>query len=159
MLRNGMLFIYFSNAIKCLLWWHSHHIIIIFIIPSVFSYRSSYQSPSNTQPDNRQAPNIRAERPEMPSIPLEESLQSFHLWKKCLDTVTVDTSIKLFSWQMLRRRKPVHSSEISVHGLSAIVPNIPCVSLWSYKRSTHNLTVVLCFQKLGHRLKYYPLLQ
>lgn len=111
------------------------------------------------QPDSRQTPSIRAEGPEMPSIPLEESVKSFSLWKKCLDTATVDVSIKLSGWQMLKRRKPVHSREISVHSFSAIVPNVPCVSLWSYKRSTHNLAVVLCFQKLGHRLKYYPMLQ
>lgn len=40
MLRNGMLFIHFFNAIKCLLRWLSHYIIIIFIIPSVFSSQS-----------------------------------------------------------------------------------------------------------------------
>lgn len=126
---------------------------------NVFILKLLPNSPSNTQPDSRQAPSTGAEGPEMPSIPPEESPKSCSLWKKLMNTVTVDISTKLLGWQILRRRKPVHHREISAHSLGAIVPNIPCVSLWSYKRSTHHLAVVSGFQKLGHRLKYYPTLQ
>lgn len=114
---------------------------------------------SNTQPDSRKVPSIGAEGPDMLSIPPEKSVKSISLWKMFVDTVTVDVSTKLLGWQILRRRKPIQRREIFMHSLVAIVPNIPCVSLWSYKRSTHNPAVVLCFQKLRHRLKYYPMLQ
>lgn len=154
MLRNYMLLIYLFNAIKCLLRWLSHCIIVI--TPSVFSsLKFLSHSSSNTQSDSRWSPSIVAKGPEIPSILLEES---FSLQKKCIDTVTVDISIELLGWHILRRRKSVHK-EISVHSLGAIVPNTPCVSLWSYKRLAHKLDVVLCFQKLGPRLKYYPMLQ
>lgn len=121
-------FIYFFNAIKHLLSWFSHYIFthIVFFILKVL-----LNTPSNMHPVSRQAFSIRAEGPEMPSAPLEEPVKSFSLWKECMGTVAVDISMKLLGWQILRSRKAVHSREISEHGLGAIVPNIPCVSLWS----------------------------